>query len=225
MKPTLQEFLPPRLGDVDAVPQEVVPLPETRVVDALGHQPLHGGPQLGVLLEVPGDVLGAAFNVELGTPRVPVPSGRVLGEGLGRCVDDMQLRVEAARVDHPPACRVPALKEDLGRARPVRPGGAACAAGPARGRGDGDGVLEEVADVGPEPQERLVGGVLGLLDVAEPLGGLAAQPGEDGLGLGEGLVCGHGPPGDVFLVVAALGRRRGRAVVGRLGECGGGCGG
>lgn len=159
------------------MPQKVIPLPKVLIGNLLGHQLLHRLPQLRILLQIRRNGLRLGARIELLTPLFPIARRRLLRKTLGARMNDMQLRVEPARVDHPLARRVLALKEDLA----VR--GMAAVGG-----GDGHGVLEEVADVRAEPQQRLVGRVLGPLDVAQPLGGLGAQAAEDGLGLGEGFV-------------------------------------
>lgn len=144
------------------MPQKVIPLPEVLIGNLLGHQFLHGAPQLRVLLQIRRNRIRLRADIKLPAPRLPIAGSRVLGEALGAGMNDMQLRIEAARVNHALARRVLALKEDLvGAAAGVGSGGAV-----GRRRRDGHGVLEEVADVGAEPQQRLIGRVLGALDVA-----------------------------------------------------------
>jgi hypothetical protein len=91
-------------------------------------------------------------------------------------VNHVQLRVEPVRVYRAAPVGVATLEQqppggvgvdDLGRRR------------------DADRVLQERADVGPQAQQGLVGGVLGPLDVLEALCGLGAEARDEGLRLAD----------------------------------------
>lgn len=187
--------------------KEVIPLPEIRVRNLVRHKLLHGGPKFGILVEIAADIRRLLVNVELLSPRLEFGAGTVLGKTLERRVNQMELCVEPGRVDHPLPVRVLALKQHC----------AALVVGVIAGRGrNADGVAKEVPKIGAESQERLVCRVLGLLQVLQPLGGLASQPGENSLGFVErGLggpvlgCCGRGFGIFAGLLCLARGRRYG----------------
>ena len=142
--------------------QEVVPLPELAVLDSLRHQLLHRPSQLLILLQVLRNRIRVLLHVEALDPVLVLRTRRVPQEAVEAGVDDVELGVEAGGVDDALALGVFAFEEDLGFA---------VAGVGVVGRGDGDGVAEEVADVGAELEEGFVGGVFGFLDVLESLGG------------------------------------------------------
>lgn len=163
---TLEHLPPPRLLALNHMAQEVIPLPERGVLNLLRHALLHGSPQLGMLLQILGNLLRLLLHVEVLAPGLPLRTHGVLEEGVQRGVYDVQLCVEPRGVHHLLPRAVLALEEH--RAGLSRGGALG-------GRRDGHGFAEEVADVGAELEEGFISGVLGLFDVLEALGGLGAE--------------------------------------------------
>jgi hypothetical protein len=93
-------------------------------------------------------------------------------------VDHVQLRVKPARVYGPLPVGVAALEQQPGRLVGVED---------LRRRRDADGVLQERLDVGTQAQQRLVGRVLGALNVLEPLRRLAAEARDERLRLADNV--------------------------------------
>lgn len=153
---TLEQVPTPGLSSLNTVSEEVVPLPEIRIGNRVGNQLLHCRSQLGVLGEISSDVLRLLIDIKLLGPGLILGASAILDEVVRGGVDDVKLRIEPRGVDHPLPSGILALEQN---------GVALVVSLVVGGWCDLDGVAEEVAEVGTEPEESFVGGVFGFLEI------------------------------------------------------------
>lgn len=91
--------------------EEVVSAPKDLVFDLLRNTLLHCTPQLLMFLEILGNSLSLLVYIESRLPLLPLWARRILEERVERRVNNMELRVEACRVNNLLAAAILRLEE------------------------------------------------------------------------------------------------------------------
>ena len=170
---TFQQFSSPLLFCFDHHSQEVIPRPEILVFHFLRHQLFHCPSQLLVLFQILRYSIRLFFHVEIVLPLGILRTRRVRSEAFEGGMYSVQLCVEPCAVDDPFAVLIFAFEEHL--SRPVF-------ISLFRGRSNGHGIAEEVANVGTKFENCRVRRFFSLLEFFQPFCSFSTETRNDAFG-------------------------------------------